>query len=29
MNGTTPVVISDSRIADDTPFNIYFETEPT
>lgn len=28
MDGTTPVVISDPRIELDTPFNIYYETEP-
>lgn len=28
MDWTTPVVISDSRIELDTPFNIYYESEP-
>ncbi len=28
VNGTTPVVINDSRIDTETPFNIYFESEP-
>jgi len=28
MTGVTPVVISDARIQTDTPFNIYFDTQP-
>jgi hypothetical protein len=28
MNGTTNVVITDARIATDTPFNMYYETQP-
>jgi len=29
LNWLTTVVINDSRITEDTPFNVYFESEPT